>query len=160
AQDRPEPGEHVADLSSIFKAYDVRGVVPDTLNADIARAIGAGFARAVEGPAVVVAHDMRPSSPELTAAFAERVTGQGVAVVHVGLGSPDLLYCASGAVGLPGAWFTASHNPGQYNGSKMCRAGAAPISSDTGLSDVRRSAEESLGGSKPSAEESKPRGTV
>ena len=116
----------MADLSSIFKAYDVRGVVPDTLNADIARAIGAGFARVVEGPAVVVAHDMRPSSPELTAAFAEGVTGQGVDVVHVGLGSTDLLYYASGELDLPGAMFTASHNPAQYNGIKMCRAGAAP----------------------------------
>ena len=150
----------MADLSSIFKAYDVRGVVPDTLNADIARAIGAGFARVVEGPAVVVAHDMRPSSPELTAAFAEGVTGQGVDVVHVGLGSTDLLYYTSGELDLPGAMFTASHNPAQYNGIKMCRAGAAPISSDTGLSDVRRSAEEILDGSKTSTEKGGARGTV
>ena len=150
----------MADLSNIFKAYDVRGVVPDTLNVDVARAIGAGFARVVEGPAVVVAHDMRPSSPELTTAFAEGVTGQGVDVVHVGLGSTDLLYYASGELDLPGAMFTASHNPAQYNGIKMCRAGAAPISSDTGLSDVRRSAEKILDGSKPSTEEGKPRGAV
>ena len=150
----------MADLASIFKAYDVRGVIPDTLNADIARAIGAGFARVVGGPAVVVAHDMRPSSPELTAAFAEGVTGQGVDVIHVGLGSTDLLYYGSGKLDLPGAMFTASHNPAQYNGIKMCRAGAAPISADTGLDDVRRLAEGVLDGSKASVEEGKPRGTV
>lgn len=150
----------MADLASIFKAYDVRGVIPDTLNADIARAIGAGFARVVGGPAVVVAHDMRPSSPELTAAFAEGVTGQGVDVVHVGLGSTDLLYYGSGKLDLPGAMFTASHNPAQYNGIKMCRAGAAPISADSGLEDVRRLAEEILAGSAAPVEEEKPRGTV
>ncbi|WP_028648429.1 phosphomannomutase/phosphoglucomutase [Nocardiopsis sp. CNT312] len=134
----------MADLGSIFKAYDVRGVIPDTLNADVARAIGAAFARVVGGAAVVVAHDMRPSSPELTAAFAEGVTSQGVDVVHAGLGSTDLLYYGSGHLDLPGAMFTASHNPAQYNGIKMCRAGAAPISGETGLDEIRRLAEEGV----------------
>ncbi|GAA0988701.1 phosphomannomutase/phosphoglucomutase [Nocardiopsis tropica] len=134
----------MADLGSIFKAYDVRGVIPDTLNADIARAIGAAFARVVGGEAVVVAHDMRPSSPELAAAFSEGVTGQGLDVVFTGLGSTDLLYYGSGHLGLPGAMFTASHNPAEYNGIKMCRAGAAPISADTGLDEVRRLAEEGV----------------
>ncbi|MDE3721031.1 phosphomannomutase/phosphoglucomutase [Nocardiopsis sp. N85] len=134
----------MADLAGIFKAYDVRGVIPDTLNADISRAIGAAFARVVGGPAVVVAHDMRPSSPELARAFADGVTGQGVDVVFTGLGSTDLLYYGSGALDLPGAMFTASHNPAQYNGIKMCRAGAAPISSDTGLTEIRRLAEEGV----------------
>nr|WP_218909076.1 phosphomannomutase/phosphoglucomutase [Nocardiopsis sinuspersici] len=139
-------GEDVADLSSIFKAYDVRGVIPDTLNADIARAVGAAFARVVGGSAVVVAHDMRPSSPELATAFSEGVTSQGLDVVFTGLGSTDLLYYGSGHLDMPGAMFTASHNPAEYNGIKMCRAGAAPISGDTGLDDVRRLAEESLNG--------------
>ncbi|NYH51722.1 MULTISPECIES: phosphomannomutase/phosphoglucomutase [Nocardiopsis] len=136
----------MADLSSIFKAYDVRGVIPDTLNADIARAVGAAFARVVGGSAVVVAHDMRPSSPELATAFSEGVTSQGLDVVFTGLGSTDLLYYGSGHLDMPGAMFTASHNPAEYNGIKMCRAGAAPISGDTGLDDVRRLAEESLNG--------------
>ncbi|WP_116243980.1 phosphomannomutase/phosphoglucomutase [Nocardiopsis sp. FIRDI 009] len=131
----------MVDLRSIFKAYDVRGVIPDTLNADIARAIGAAFARVVGGPAVVVAHDMRPSSPDLATAFADGVTSQGVDVVFTGLGSTDLLYYGSGHLDLPGAMFTASHNPAEYNGIKMCRAGAAPISGETGLDEIRRLAE-------------------
>ncbi|WP_306366278.1 phosphomannomutase/phosphoglucomutase [Nocardiopsis sp. CC223A] len=134
----------MADLAGIFKAYDVRGVIPDTLDADISRAIGAAFARVVGGPAVVVAHDMRPSSPELARAFADGVTSQGVDVVFAGLGSTDLLYYGSGALDLPGAMFTASHNPAQYNGIKMCRAGAAPISAETGLAEIRRLAEEGV----------------
>ncbi|WP_017570949.1 phosphomannomutase/phosphoglucomutase [Nocardiopsis halotolerans] len=134
----------MADLASIFKAYDVRGVIPDTFNADIARAIGAAFARVVGGDAVVVAHDMRPSSPELATAFGEGVTSQGLDVVFAGLGSTDLLYYGSGHLDLPGAMFTASHNPAEYNGIKMCRAGAAPISGDTGLDEIRHLAEESM----------------
>jgi phosphomannomutase len=138
----------VGDLGQIFKAYDVRGVVPDTLDAGTARAIGAGFARVVGGAdgarRIVVAYDMRPSSPELAAAFAEGATGQGLDVVLAGLGSTDMLYFASGLLDVPGAMFTASHNPAQYNGIKMCRAGAAPISAETGLADVRRYAEEGV----------------
>ncbi|PDP88362.1 phosphomannomutase/phosphoglucomutase [Glycomyces fuscus] len=134
----------MADLASIFKAYDVRGVIPDTFNADIARAIGAAFARVVGGEAVVVAHDMRPSSPELATAFSEGVTSQGLDVVFAGLGSTDLLYYGSGHLDLPGAMFTASHNPAEYNGIKMCRAGAAPISGETGLDEIRRLAEEGV----------------
>ena len=144
----------MADLGSIFKAYDVRGVIPDTFNADIARAIGAAFARVVGGPAVVVSHDMRPSSPELAQAFADGVTGQGVDVVAAGLGSTDLLYYGSGSLDLPGAMFTASHNPAEYNGIKMCRAGAAPISAETGLDEIRRLAEEGV------PEHDGPKGTV
>ncbi|WP_053615587.1 phosphomannomutase/phosphoglucomutase [Nocardiopsis sp. NRRL B-16309] len=134
----------MADLGSIFKAYDVRGVIPDTFDAGIARAIGAAFAHVVGGPAVVVAHDMRPSSPELATAFGEGVTSQGVDVVFTGLGSTDLLYYGSGQLDLPGAMFTASHNPAEYNGIKMCRAGAAPISADTGLDEIRRLAEKGV----------------
>lgn len=148
----------MADLASIFKAYDVRGVIPDTFDADTARAIGAAFARVVGGEAVVVAHDMRPSSPELATAFAEGVTGQGLDVVFAGLGSTDLLYYGSGHLDLPGAMFTASHNPAEYNGIKMCRAGAAPISGETGLDDIRRLAEEIMEGGAPAHDG--PAGTV
>jgi phosphomannomutase len=129
----------VPDVSAIVKAYDVRGVVPDELNPELARLFGAAFAELVGGPAVVVAWDMRPSSPELARAFAEGVTNQGVDAVLAGLGSTDLLYFASGSMDLPGAMFTASHNPAQYNGIKLCRAGAAPVGQDTGLAQLRDS---------------------
>ncbi len=137
------------DLSSIVKAYDVRGVVPDELDETIVRAIGVAFARlvAAEGATkVVTAHDMRESSVPLSRAFAEGVISQGVDVVEAGLGSTDMLYFASGSMNLPGAMFTASHNPAQYNGIKLCRAGAAPIGQDSGLADIRRVAEELLAG--------------
>ena len=129
------------DLSTIIKAYDVRGVVPDQWDEDVARAIGAAFAEFVIGDggaaAVVTAHDMRESSVPLSRAFAEGVISRGVDVVEAGLGSTDLLYFASGSLDLPGAMFTASHNPAQYNGIKMCRAGAAPIGQDSGLATIR-----------------------
>ncbi|RCV55684.1 phosphomannomutase/phosphoglucomutase [Marinitenerispora sediminis] len=131
----------MGDLGQIFKAYDIRGVVPDTLDEGVARSIGAAFARVVGTDRVVVAHDMRPSSPGLAAAFSEGVTSQGVDVIAAGLGSTDLLYFAAGSLGVPGAMFTASHNPAQYNGIKMCRAGAAPIGSDSGLAEIRALAE-------------------
>ncbi|MBQ1084108.1 phosphomannomutase/phosphoglucomutase [Nocardiopsis sp. B62] len=150
----------MADLGSIFKAYDVRGVIPDTFNSGIARAIGAAFALVAGGPAVVVSHDMRPSSPELARAFADGVTSQGVDVVFAGLGSTDLLYYGSGSLDLPGAMFTASHNPAEYNGIKMCRAGAAPISAETGLADVRGLAEDFLSGAKDLDAHEGPKGTV
>jgi phosphomannomutase len=129
----------VPDVSAIVKAYDVRGVVPDELDADLARLFGAAFAELVGGPAVVVAWDMRPSSPDLARAFAEGVTSQGVDAVLAGLGSTDLLYFASGSLDLPGAMFTASHNPARYNGIKLCRPGAAPVGQDTGLAQLRDS---------------------
>ena len=117
----------VRDLSEIVKAYDIRGVVGEQLDADAVREIGAAFTRLVGGPAVVVGHDMRESSPGLAKAFAEGVTGQGVDVISIGLASTDMLYFASGRLELPGAMFTASHNPSRYNGIKLCRAGAAPV---------------------------------
>ena len=125
------------DVSAIVKAYDVRGTVPDQLDPDIARLFGAAFADLVGGPTVVIAYDMRPSSPDLAQAFAEGVTSQGVDAVIAGLGSTDLLYFASGKLGIPGAMFTASHNPAQYNGIKLCLAGAAPVGQDTGLGTLR-----------------------
>jgi phosphomannomutase len=135
----------VRDLSSIIKAYDVRGIVPEQWDEDVSRAIGAAFAEFViadgGATAVVTAHDMRESSVPLSRAFAEGVISRGVDVVEAGLGSTDLLYFASGSLDLPGAMFTASHNPAQYNGIKMCRAGAAPIGQDSGLATIRESAQ-------------------
>ncbi len=129
------------DLSTIIKAYDVRGVVPDEWDEDVARAIGAAFAEFVTAEtgatAVVTAHDMRDSSVPLSRAFADGVTSRGLDVVEAGLGSTDLLYFAAGSLDMPGAMFTASHNPAQYNGIKMCRAGAAPIGQESGLVNIR-----------------------
>jgi phosphomannomutase len=134
------------DLSAVIKAYDVRGVVPDQWDEDVARRIGAAFAEFVHGEsgatAVVTAHDMRESSVPLSRAFAEGVVSRGLDVVEAGLGSTDLLYFAAGSLGMPGAMFTASHNPARYNGIKMCRAGAAPIGQDSGLAAIRELAEQ------------------
>ena len=133
------------DLSALVKAYDVRGVVPDEWDEDVARRIGAAFAELVHqesgATAIVTAHDMRDSSVPLSRAFAEGVLSRGVDVVEAGLGSTDLLYFASGSLSVPGAMFTASHNPAQYNGIKLCRAGAAPIGQDSGLATIREWAE-------------------
>ncbi|MEV7509414.1 phosphomannomutase/phosphoglucomutase [Streptomyces sp. NPDC091201] len=126
-----------ADLSNIVKAYDVRGVVPDEWDESLAELFGAAFVEVVGGSAIVVGHDMRPSSPGLSAAFARGAAARGVDVTLIGLCSTDQLYYASGSLGLPGAMFTASHNPARYNGIKMCRAGAAPVGQDTGLSQIR-----------------------
>ncbi len=133
------------DLNQIIKAYDVRGTYPDQLDADLARAVGAAFVKVLgisreAGGAgtVVIGHDMRPSGPELVAAFADGVMAQGVDVIEIGLASTDGLYFASGHLGLPGAMFTASHNPAQYNGIKLCRAGAAPVGQESGLAEIKQ----------------------
>ena len=130
----------MVDVAAIFKAYDVRGVVPDQLDEAVARATGAAFVEVLDvlaGPgSVVIGYDMRPSSPALAAAFAEGVTSTGADVIDIGLASTDQLYFASGRLQLPGAMFTASHNPAQYNGIKMCRAGASPVGSESGLRDI------------------------
>jgi phosphomannomutase len=139
------------DLDQIIKAYDVRGVYPDQLDEDLAHDVGAAFVRVLGirtadgGPgSVVIGHDMRPSGPDLVASFAAGVREQGCDVVLMGLASTDGLYFASGSLGLPGAMFTASHNPAQYNGIKLCRAGAAPVGQDTGLRDIRRLVEDGV----------------
>jgi len=128
-------------LNDFIKAYDVRGLVPDQLSPRVARELGAAFAQVVVRPeganAIVVGHDMRPSSPELSRAFADGAAAYGVDVTLIGLCSTDGLYFASGALDLPGAMFTASHNPAQYNGIKLCRAGARPVSLETGLAEIR-----------------------
>ncbi|MGF1431400.1 phosphomannomutase/phosphoglucomutase [Kitasatospora sp. LaBMicrA B282] len=125
------------DLKQLVKAYDVRGVVPDQWDKDLSRAFGAAFVTVTGATAIVVGHDMRPSSPELSRAFAEGAAAHGADVTEIGLCSTDQLYYASGKLDLPGAMFTASHNPAQYNGIKMCRKGAAPVGEDTGLAEIR-----------------------
>src|SRR3954470_19249384 len=129
----------VASLSAVFKAYDVRGTVPDQVDDDLARAVGAAFVEVTGSAdgAVVVGHDMRPSSPGLARAFAEGASTAGADVTLIGLASTDQLYFASGHLGVPGAMFTASHNPAQYNGIKLCRASAVPLGMETGLATVR-----------------------
>lgn len=128
-------------IDEIFKAYDVRGLAPEQLDATLSRQIGAAFGRFVadtEGAeAIALGHDMRPTSPEFSAAFAEGVMSQGVDVVDIGLASTDMMYFASGSMDLPGAVFTASHNPAGYNGIKMCRRGAKPLGGDTGLDTIK-----------------------
>jgi phosphomannomutase len=130
-----------ANAAAVFKAYDVRGVVPDQIDEHLARRTGAAFVSVVGsgvgGDTIVVGHDMRPSSPALAGAFAAGAADAGADVVMIGLASTDQLYFASGHLGHPGAMFTASHNPAQYNGIKMCRAGAQPIGTDTGLAEIR-----------------------
>ena len=127
----------MTDLSQIVKAYDVRGVVPAQWDEPLAELFGAAFVEVTAADAIVIGHDMRPSSPGLSGAFARGAAARGADVTQIGLCSTDELYFASGSLGLPGAMFTASHNPAQYNGIKMCRAGAAPVGQDTGLADIR-----------------------
>ena len=130
-----------AAMSAIFKAYDIRGTVPDQLDADLMERIGAAFARFAadesDARSILVAHDMRPSGPAFAESFARGAAGQGVDVVHLGLASTDLLFFASGRFDMPGAMLTASHNPAQYNGVKLCLAGARPIGAETGLMAIR-----------------------
>jgi phosphomannomutase len=136
------------DLGAIFKAYDIRGLCPGQLDADIARRIGAAFAAHVaatdDATRIVVGRDMRPTGTELVASFTDGVLDQGLDVVDIGLVSTDLLYFASGHLDAPGAMFTASHNPAEYNGLKLCGARAAPVGADTGLASIRRDAESGL----------------
>ena len=131
----------MTSLSDVFKAYDVRGVVPDQLNATQFRAIGEAVARFTGATRILVARDMRESGVELSSAFADGVRSQGVAVVDLGLGSTDMLYFAAGRLDAPGAMFTASHNPARYNGLKLCLAGARPIGMETGLAEIQADAE-------------------
>jgi phosphomannomutase len=131
----------MTSLSDVFKAYDIRGLVPDQLNAEQFRAIGMAVARFTGAPTILVARDMRESGVELSAAFADGVRSEGTAVIDLGLASTDLLYFAAGSLDAPGAMFTASHNPAQYNGLKLCLSGARPIGRDTGLAEIQATAE-------------------
>jgi len=140
-----------AVLDRIVKAYDVRGTTPDQMNADVAYALGVSFAEFVRAPLVVVARDMRVTGEELADAFAQGVLSRGVDVVDLGLGSTDMVYFAAGVLDAPGAMFTASHNPAEYNGIKFCLSGARPVGIDTGLADIRDTAKNVLAGRGPSA---------
>jgi phosphomannomutase len=127
----------VGDYQKIFKAYDIRGIVPDELDEQVAESVGAAFARLTGARSMVTVHDMRTSSAPLAEAFARGAAAQGADVIEGGLGSTDMLYYASGALGIPGAMITASHNPAKYNGIKLCRDGARPVGADTGLTELR-----------------------
>ena len=145
-------------LDAIVKAYDVRGTTPDQMNEDVAHSLGVAFAAFTGARAVVVGRDMRLTGESLVAAFADGATSQGVDVVDVGLASTDLVYFAAGTLDMPGAMFTASHNPAQYNGVKFCLSGARPVGIDTGLAEIRDTAKKVLAGGGPAP--AKSRGTV
>jgi phosphomannomutase len=134
----------VADYSKIFKAYDIRGVVPDELDEGVAEAVGGAFVRLTGASSIAVMHDMRTSSPLLADALARGACLQGADVIAGGLGSTDMLYYASGSLDIPGAMVTASHNPPKYNGIKLCRTGAKPVGEDSGLAELRAMAERGL----------------
>jgi phosphomannomutase len=131
----------MGQLDDIFKAYDIRAVVPDQLDAELARKIGSAFAAFARSPKILIGNDMRPSGPELVAAFSDGVTSAGVDVVLLGLVSTDELFYATGALDAPGAMFTASHNPARYNGIKLCLAGARPVGIQSGLQEIRDAVE-------------------
>jgi phosphomannomutase len=130
----------------VFKAYDIRGTVPDQLDAAMCRAIGTAVARFTKAPRLLMVRDMRPSGVELSAAFAEGVRAEGTAVTDLGMASTDFLYFASGRLDAAGAMFTASHNPAGYNGIKLCLAGARPIGRDTGLTEIETLTNAALAG--------------
>jgi phosphomannomutase len=128
-------------LDSIIKAYDVRGLVDKQLTPELAFAIGGAFATFLqeerEPSTIVIGEDMRPSSPQLAKAFSDGATSQGMDVIRIGLASTDMLYFASGQLNLPGAMFTASHNPAAYNGIKLCKSAAKPIGQESGLLRIK-----------------------
>jgi phosphomannomutase len=132
------------DLSGVVKAYDVRGIVPDDFDEAVARALGAAFVDVTGATELLTAHDMRETGPGLARAFADGALHRGASIVEIGLASTDMLYFASGYLRLPGAMFTASHNPANYNGIKFCRAGAVAVGRDTGLAEIRAGAERYL----------------
>jgi phosphomannomutase len=134
----------MAPLSAVFKAYDVRGTVPDQLDGRACRAIGWAFARFAGPGRLVVARDMRASGADLSSAFTAGARAAGATVVDIGLASTDTMYFASGRLDAPGAMFTASHNPAGYNGIKFCLAGARPVGQDSGLAQIRQMAEEAI----------------
>ena len=134
----------MGSYEKIFKAYDIRGIVPDELDEQVAESVGAAFVRLTGAPSVVTVHDMRTSSRPLAEAFARGAAAQGADVIEGGLGSTDMLYYASGSLGMPGAMITASHNPAKYNGIKLCREGARPVGADTGLTQLRDAAAQGL----------------
>lgn len=137
-------------LDRIVKAYDIRGTTPDQMNDEVAYALGVAFADFVAAPLVLVARDMRTTGESLVAAFSDGVTSRGVNILNLGLASTDLVYFAAGSLNAPGAMFTASHNPAEYNGIKFCLSGARPVGIDTGLATIRDVAKTVLAGNGPS----------
>lgn len=131
-------------LDAIFKAYDVRGIYPDQIDETIARLVGNAFVAFTGAPTVLVGRDARPSSEPLVEAFVDGARLAGADVIDLGLASTDLVYFAAGSLAAPAAMFTASHNPAQYNGIKLCRSGAAPIGEDTGLRQLKAMVAEGL----------------
>lgn len=131
-----------SSASSIFKAYDIRGLVESEITPDFAFSAGLAFARFLEQErepgTMVIGEDMRPSSPSLAEAFSAGVISNGMDVIRIGLASTDMLYFASGKLNLPGAMFTASHNPAEYNGIKLCKSGARPVGKESGLQTIER----------------------
>jgi phosphomannomutase len=136
-------------LDRIVKAYDIRGTTPDEMNDDVAYALGVAFADFVKAPMVLVGRDMRVTGESLAESFSRGVISRGVNVVNLGLASTDLVYFAAGSLDAPGAMFTASHNPAEYNGIKFCLSGARPVGIDTGLATIRDVAKEVLAGRAP-----------
>lgn len=128
-------------LDKIIKAYDIRGLVKGEITPEFSFSLGVAFAKFLElerEPAtIVVGEDMRDTSPILAKAFCDGATSLGMDVIRIGLASTDMLYFASGKLGLPGVMFTASHNPAKYNGMKLCKSGARPIGKDSGLPLIR-----------------------
>jgi phosphomannomutase len=140
-----------AVLDQIVKAYDVRGTTPDQMNEEVAFALGVAFAEFVRTTSVIVARDMRTTGEALSQAFSRGVQSRGINVIDLGLASTDLVYFAAGVLDAPGAMFTASHNPAEYNGIKFCLSGARPVGIDTGLGDIRDTAKAVLIGNGPAA---------
>ncbi len=128
----------MSDLNKIFKAYDVRGVVPDEFDEAVAEAVGAAFVRLTGTKTLVTLHDMRTSSQPIAEALGRGAASQGADVIQGGLGSTDMVYYASGFLDVPGAMITASHNPAKYNGMKLCKAGAKPVGIETGLAEIKK----------------------
>ncbi len=127
------------EIEGLFKAYDIRGdVAAGDFTPDHARRIGAAFARFAGGDAVAVGRDCRSSSPGLAGAFIGGVTSAGVDVLDLGEVATEVLYYVSGARSVAGAMVTASHNPPQWNGIKLCLPGASPVGADSGLGEIRR----------------------
>ena len=141
-----------SDLDLIFKAYDIRGLYPQQLDEEGAGRIGQAFARWTGSERIVVGRDMRVSSPQLVEAFCGGAGAAGATMVDLGEVSTDALYYASGVMELPGAMFTASHNPPEYNGLKLCRAQAAPIGGDSGLAEIKELAREPVDSPAPKVE--------
>jgi phosphomannomutase len=136
----------VSDLDKIFKAYDIRGVVPDELDEGVAESVGAAFVRLTNAKSIVTLHDMRTSSAPLAEALGRGAASQGADVIHGGLGSTDMVYYASGSLDTPGAMVTASHNPARYNGIKLCKAGARPVGIETGLAEIKAMVQDGVPG--------------